>query len=116
MFRALIILMLSFFFPASQAPRRMRMQPLPVLERRALQRTYGERGAEILALLEANPHAAVPVVLARLEAKAVEWRRAQREWSRVWREVAAANFSKAHDHQSFAFKMVGRSNRAALYL
>jgi hypothetical protein len=47
----------------------MRLQPLPVLERRALQRTYGERGIEMLGLLHNNPIVAVPVIVARLEQK-----------------------------------------------
>ena len=42
--------------------------------------------------------------LARLKQKDEEWKRAQREWNKVWREVDARNFYKALDHQGVNFK------------
>lgn len=40
----------------------------------AITRIYGEHGAEILELLRKNPCKTVPVILARLRQKDVEWR------------------------------------------
>lgn len=47
---------------------------------------------------------ALPIVLERLKSKDEEWKRAQREWNRVWREQDAKNFYKALDHQGTQFK------------
>lgn len=41
---------------------------------RAVQRIYGEQGAQVVALLRQNPAVAVPTVLNRLTQKDVEWR------------------------------------------
>lgn len=40
----------------------------------AITRIYGEHGAEILELLRKNPCKTVPVILARLRQKDIEWR------------------------------------------
>ena len=41
---------------------------------RAVQRIYGEQGAQVVALLRQNPAVAVPTVLNRLTQKDAEWR------------------------------------------
>lgn len=72
---------------------------------KTLKKVYGRDAApEVIRSLQDNPAVAVPVVLARLKQKDEEWRRAQREWSRTWREVDAKNFYKALDHQGIVFK------------
>lgn len=40
----------------------------------AITRIYGDHGAEILELLRKNPCKTVPVILARLRQKDLEWR------------------------------------------
>ena len=50
------------------------------------------------------PTTAIPVVLGRLKQKHEEWKRAQREWDKVWREVYARSYHKSLDHQSVTFK------------
>jgi paired amphipathic helix protein Sin3a len=45
---------------------------------RAVQRIYGEQGAQVVALLRQNPAVAVPTVLNRLTQKDVEWRQVRR--------------------------------------
>ena len=50
------------------------------------------------------PATAIPVVLVRLKQKHEEWKRAQREWDKVWREVDARNYHKSLDHQAVTFK------------
>ncbi|KAJ9093958.1 hypothetical protein QFC20_007014 [Naganishia adeliensis] len=72
---------------------------------RILKKIYGrEQGLQVIQALHEKPAMAVPVVLARLKAKDDEWKRAQREWNKVWREVDAKNFYKSLDHQGVVFK------------
>ncbi|GAA6060761.1 hypothetical protein JCM10212_006741 [Sporobolomyces blumeae] len=72
---------------------------------RVIKRVYGkEQGLEVIQALHENPCVAVPIVLARLKQKDDEWKRALREWNRVWRESDAKNFWKALDHQAISLK------------
>ncbi|KAH8111835.1 hypothetical protein DFH11DRAFT_1690122 [Phellopilus nigrolimitatus] len=73
---------------------------------RAIKKVYGrdQQGLELLQALQDCPAVAVPVILPRLKQKNEEWRRAQREWNRVWREVDGRNFYKSLDHQGITFK------------
>ncbi|GAA6003125.1 uncharacterized protein JCM10292_002880 [Rhodotorula paludigena] len=72
---------------------------------RVLKKIYGkEQGLEVIQALHENPCVAVPIVLARLKQKDEEWKRALREWNRVWRESDAKNFLKALDHQAISLK------------
>ncbi|KAF9430605.1 Transcriptional regulatory protein sin3 [Podila epigama] len=63
-----------------------------------------ERGLEVIDALHNNPAMAVPVVLKRLKQKDEEWKKSQRDWNKVWREIDAKNFYKALDHQGLTFK------------
>jgi len=100
----------------AKLPRRAQLPPFSVLHERALQRTYAEKGEEILRLLTTQPFSTVPVVLARLKQKDAEWRRAKREWNRVWREVNEKNYAKSLDHQSFIFRQADRKNLSSKML
>ncbi|WVR05681.1 hypothetical protein IAU60_002703 [Kwoniella sp. DSM 27419] len=72
---------------------------------RIIKKVYGkELGPDIIRALHDNPVVALPIVLERLKAKDEEWKKAQREWNRVWREQDAKNFYKALDHQGVQFK------------
>lgn len=83
---------------------------------RMIKRVYGkDSGLEIIQALQDCPSVAVPVVLARLKQKDEEWRRAQREWSRTWREVDSKNFYKSLDHQGISFKQNDKKNITAKY-
>ncbi|KAJ2999620.1 Transcriptional regulatory protein sin3 [Globomyces sp. JEL0801] len=76
---------------------------------RILKKIYDvERGLEVIDALHQNPAVAVPIVLKRLKQKDEEWKRSQREWNKVWREIEAKNFSKALDHQGINFKTTDR--------
>ena len=78
---------------------------------RVLKKVYGrDHGLEVISALHENPAVAVPVVLARLKQKDEEWKRAQREWNKVWREVDARNFYKALDHQGVNFKSADKKS------
>ncbi|KAJ7056613.1 histone deacetylase complex, SIN3 component, partial [Mycena amicta] len=86
------------------------------LYHRILKKIYGrEHGNEIISALQDTPVVTVPIVLMRLKQKDDEWRRAQREWSRTWREVDAKNFYKSLDHQGISFKQNDKKNITAKY-
>ncbi|KAL0951709.1 hypothetical protein HGRIS_008384 [Hohenbuehelia grisea] len=78
--------------------------PSPAIYEKILKKVYGSNTAEVLQALQEYPSVAVPVVLSRLKQKDDEWRRAQREWSRAWRETEAKNFYRALDYQGITFK------------
>lgn len=72
---------------------------------RVIRKVYDrERGNEIIEALHNHPAVAVPVVLRRLKQKDEEWKRAQREWNKVWRDIENKNFYKALDYQTLNFK------------
>ncbi|KAF5368328.1 hypothetical protein D9758_002152 [Tetrapyrgos nigripes] len=88
--------------------------PSKCIYHRILKKIYGrDSGAEIIQALQDCPSVAVPVVLMRLRQKDEEWRRAQREWSRTWREVDSKNFYKSVDHQGISFKANDKKNITA---
>ena len=81
---------------------------------RVIKKVYGkELGWDIIRAMHENPHLALPIVLERLKAKDDEWKKAQREWNRVWREQDAKNFYKALDHQGIQFKTTDKKTISA---
>jgi paired amphipathic helix protein Sin3a len=80
---------------------------------RVIKKIYDrEKGLEVIDALHDNPAAAIPVVLQRLKQKDEEWKRAQREWNKVWRETEARNFLKSLDHMGPQFKSVDKKSIA----
>lgn len=75
-----------------------------ILYQKAIRKVYGDRTEEVLKGLAERPHLAVPVILKRLKAKDEEWRRVQRDWNRVWRDVHLRNYYKALDHQGLEIR------------
>lgn len=72
---------------------------------RVVKKIYGrEPGLQVIQAMQDTPSLAIPVVLQRLKQKEDEWKRAQREWNKVWREVDARNYMKSLDHQAIYFK------------
>ncbi|KAI0341407.1 hypothetical protein BDW22DRAFT_1430067 [Trametopsis cervina] len=72
---------------------------------RVIKKVYGkEAGMEVFLAMQDVPIVAIPLVLARLKQKHEEWKRAQREWNKVWKEVDARNYYKSLDHQGITFK------------
>ena len=67
-----------------------------------------ERGFEIIDALHEYPAVTVPVVLKRLKQKDEEWRRAQREWNKIWRELEQKVFFKSLDHLGLTFKQADK--------
>ncbi|KAL0570127.1 hypothetical protein V5O48_011832 [Marasmius crinis-equi] len=76
------------------------------IHHRVVKKIYGrEAGGEVIQAMQDAPAFAIPVVLARLKQKEEEWKRGQREWHKVWREVDARNYAKSLDHQCVSWKM-----------
>jgi paired amphipathic helix protein Sin3a len=79
---------------------------------RTLKTVYGkDAGTEVYQTLQDVPAITVPVVLAQLEQKNKEWRRTQREWSHMWRQVDARNFYKSFDHTGITLNRTTRRPR-----
>jgi paired amphipathic helix protein Sin3a len=78
---------------------------LKSIHQRVLKKIYGrEAGMEVISAMQDIPANAIPIVLQRLRHKEEEWRRAQREWNKIWREVDKRNYYKSLDHQGISFK------------
>ena len=79
------------------------------VHQRIIKKIYGrEAGLEVLQAMQDTPALALPVVLIRLKQKEGEWKRAQREWNKIWRAVDAANYVRSLDHQGITFKMADK--------
>ena len=79
------------------------------VHQRIIKKIYGrEAGLEVLQAMQDTPALALPVVLMRLKQKEGEWKRAQREWNKIWRAVDAANYARSLDHQGITFKMADK--------
>jgi paired amphipathic helix protein Sin3a len=75
------------------------------VHQRIIKKIYGrEAGLEVLQAMQDTPALALTVVLARLKQKEVEWKRAQREWNKIWRAVDVANYARSLDHQGITSK------------
>jgi paired amphipathic helix protein Sin3a len=83
--------------------------PLKSIHQRVVKKIYGrEAGLEVIQAMQETPVSAIPVVLHRLKQKEEEWKRAQREWNKIWREVDARNYLKSLDHQAISFKVTDK--------
>ncbi|KAK6462826.1 hypothetical protein DFJ63DRAFT_175977 [Scheffersomyces coipomensis] len=77
--------------------------------KKVLRKVYDrDRGFEVIDALHENPSIAVPIVLKRLKQKDEEWKRAQREWNKVWREMEQKVFFKSLDHLGLSFKQADK--------
>ncbi|MCH0628478.1 hypothetical protein JNB11_00605 [Kocuria palustris] len=82
---------------------------LQTIYKKVIRKVYDkDRGFEVIDALHENPAIAVPVVLKRLKQKDEEWRRAQREWNKVWREMEQKVFYKSLDHLGLTFKQADK--------
>eukprot|EP01102_Stenamoeba_stenopodia_P018355 TRINITY_DN6714_c0_g1_i2.p1 TRINITY_DN6714_c0_g1~~TRINITY_DN6714_c0_g1_i2.p1 ORF type:complete len:975 (+),score=235.58 TRINITY_DN6714_c0_g1_i2:41-2965(+) len=89
---------------------KVKIDPLDVLHAKSIERLYGDRRRDIMEGLYNNPVVAVPVILKRLKQKDQEWRKARRDWNKIWREINEKNYHKSLDHQSFYFKQLEKKN------
>lgn len=73
--------------------------------KRVIMKIYGrEKGKDVIDELFKQPWSVVPVLLHRLKAKLEDWKAAQREWEKVWRDQTQKIFWKSLDHQSLSVK------------
>lgn len=94
--------------PEERATSKLKM-PLSgvnkAIHQRIIKKIYGrEAGLEVVQAMHDSPAIAIPIVFARLKQKEEEWKKAQREWNKVWREIDARNYQKSLDHQGINFK------------
>jgi len=98
---------------SEQALKRVRLpDTIDILHIRAIARVYGEQGYEMVELLNKAPTLAVPIILARLRQKDVEWRKIRNEMKATWRKVNEQNYQRSLDHRSFYFKQEDKKRRS----
>lgn len=74
------------------------------IHHRVVKKIYGrEAGTEVMQAMQESPSVAIPVVLRCLRQKE-EWRRAQREWNKVWREIDARAYPSSLDRRGVEFR------------
>jgi paired amphipathic helix protein Sin3a len=77
--------------------------------KRVIMKIYGrDRGKDVIKELFAMPWSVVPVLLHRLKTKLEDWKAAQREWEKVWRDQTQKIFWKSLDHQSITVKQADK--------
>ncbi|XP_068143700.1 paired amphipathic helix protein Sin3a isoform X2 [Drosophila tropicalis] len=74
------------------------------IHQRAIHRIYGDKSGEIIQGMKKSPSVAVPIVLKRLKVKEEEWRDAQKNFNKQWREQNEKYYLKSLDHQAINFK------------
>ncbi|KAF2235014.1 hypothetical protein EV356DRAFT_500937 [Viridothelium virens] len=73
------------------------------IHKRVIKKMYGrEKGEVVCRGLAEEPSEVVPLLSNRLQAKLEEWKAAQREWDKIWREQTSKSFYRSLDHQWFA--------------
>lgn len=79
------------------------------IHKRIIKKIYGrEIGQEVIDNLHSRPYAVIPIVLSRLKQKHEEWKNAQREWEKVWRDQTQKIFWKSLDHQAVNAKQADK--------
>lgn len=77
--------------------------------KKVLKKIYGDgRYHEVVDALRESPAVSVPIVLRRLKLKDEEWKRAHREWNKVWRDTEQKVFFKSLDHRGLTFKQTDK--------
>ncbi|KAI4716895.1 hypothetical protein E4T48_06933 [Aureobasidium sp. EXF-10727] len=79
------------------------------IHKRIIMKLYGrEKGHMVVQSLHAQPYKVIPVLLNRLKQKLEEWKQAQREWEKVWRDQTQKMFWKSLDHQAVNAKQADK--------
>ncbi|ORY05687.1 hypothetical protein BCR34DRAFT_571812 [Clohesyomyces aquaticus] len=77
--------------------------------KRVIMKIYGrEKGKDVITELFQMPWNVIPVLLNRLKSRLEDWKAAQREWEKVWREQTQKIFWKSLDHQSLLTKQADK--------
>ncbi|KAF7809233.1 paired amphipathic helix protein Sin3-like 4 isoform X1 [Senna tora] len=83
---------------------------LTALNRRCIERLYGDHALDAIEVLRKNAPLALPVILTRLKQKQEEWARCRADFNKVWAEIYSKNYHKSLDHRSFYFKQQDTKN------
>lgn len=83
---------------------------LLALNRRCIERLYGDHALDALEVLRKNAPLALPVILSRLKQKQEEWARCRSDFNKVWADIYAKNYHRSLDHRSFYFKQQDAKN------
>ncbi|KAF4555812.1 Sin3a C-terminal domain-containing protein [Elsinoe fawcettii] len=79
------------------------------VHKRIIMKIYGRQaGQDVIEALHQKPYAVIPIVLNRLKQKHEEWKNAQREWEKVWRDQTSKIFWKSLDHQAVNAKQADK--------
>ena len=79
------------------------------IHKRIIKKLYGrEKGQQVVDQLHSRPYAVIPVLLNRFKQKHEEWKQAQREWEKVWRDQTQRMFWKSLDHQAVNAKQADK--------
>ncbi|KAF2154652.1 hypothetical protein K461DRAFT_238036 [Myriangium duriaei CBS 260.36] len=79
------------------------------IHKRIIKKIYGRLdGQDVIDNLHARPYAVIPILLNRLKQKHEEWKNAQREWEKVWRDQTQKIFWKSLDHQAVNAKQADK--------
>lgn len=77
--------------------------------KRVIMKIYGrDKGRDVIKEMFSMPWNVVPVLLHRLKCKLEDWKAAQREWEKVWRDQTQKIFWKSLDHQSITVKQTDK--------
>eukprot|EP00798_Chlamydomonas_sp_ICE-L_P013837 gene13837-19758_t len=74
----------------------------------AIERLYGDAGAQVVDHLRKNPGLVASVLVDRMELKEAEWKKLREEMTAIWRRIYEINYHKSLDHRSFYFKQAER--------
>ncbi|KAH8920002.1 hypothetical protein BT69DRAFT_1245805 [Atractiella rhizophila] len=79
--------------------------PSPSIVKRNLVKIYGASATpEIFKSLSEQPAITIPVIMARFQAKDEEWRKLQKDYSKVWRDMERQHHYKALDPKGITIK------------
>lgn len=79
--------------------------------KKVIKKVYGEeQGQKVIDAIHNTPIVAIPIVLRRLKLKDEEWKRAHREWNKVWREQEQKVYFKSLDHLGLTFKQTDKKH------
>jgi paired amphipathic helix protein Sin3a len=76
------------------------------LQRKSIERIYGDKAVDMIEGLIKKPCVAVPIVLRRLRAKLDEWRDAQKRFNQLWRDQCEKNHFKWLQSQAASFRQL----------
>ncbi|KAI9835740.1 MAG: hypothetical protein M1819_001918 [Sarea resinae] len=77
--------------------------------KRIIKKLYSrDQGQQVIDDMFVRPCSVVPIVLYRLKQKAEEWKAAQREWEKVWREQTQKIYWRSLDHQGLHAKQADK--------